>query len=270
MKEIITQPMIQLARCATKVSSRHWIFCSAAAIVSLSAAPAFAAELSLGNVRVRPNGEGRIVVSGSIENEATFGVTIRIELVPRAGSVGTVEFTPIEAGVPARGGSVSIHEKTDNHAEVRVNSASASDMDVEQLGDPWPNQGSFSPFDTDRSGSPRLNGVVNDNGTFIPSVVQFSGALSAHPIRASADARGVWDVTLATSHGSSGWESVPTTLTDAIIVITWKACTTGSDCDDGNDCTLDVCEAGSCRHNRSDNSCINGNATKKRRASRRP
>lgn len=270
MTDTIMRPMIQFAWCATNKSSRLGIFCLVAAIVSLSATSGFAAELSLGNVRIRPNGEGRIVVSGSIENEATFGVTIRIELVPRPGSAGTVEFTPIVAGVPARGGSISIHQKTGDHAEVRVSSASASDMDVEQLGDPWPNQGSFSPFDTDRSGSPLLNGVVNDNGTFIPSAVEFSGPLSAHPIRASADARGVWDVTLTTSHGRSGWEGVSTALSDAILVITWKACTSSSDCDDGSECTLDVCEAGSCRHNRSDNSCIDGNIAKKRRVSRGP
>lgn len=270
MTDIVTQPMIQLARCAANMCSRLWVFCSIAALGSLSATSGFAAELSLGNVLIRPNGEGRIVVSGSIDNESTFGVTIRIELVPRPGSVGTVEFTPIEAGVPARGGFISIHHKTGNPAEVRVSSASAPDMDVVQLGDPWPNQGSFSPFDTDRSGSPMLNGVVDDNGNFMPSAVVFSGALSAHPIRASADAHGVWDVTLATSHGSSSWEGVSTILSDAAVVITWKACTSPSDCDDEDDCTVDVCEAGSCRHNRSDNSCTNGNATKKRRVSRRP
>lgn len=270
MINIITQPMIKIARYAAKMSSRLWIFCFVAAIGSLSATSGSAAELSLGNVHIRPNGEGRILVSGSIDNEATFGVTIRIELVPLPGSVGTVEFTPVEAGVSARRGSISIHRKTGNPDEVRVSSGSAPDLDIVQLGDPWPNQGTFSPFDTDRSGSPALNGVVDDNGTFIPSAVVFSGALSAYPFRASADARGVWEVTLATSQGSSGWEGVSTVLSDAIIVITWKACTSHSDCDDGNDCTLDICEAGSCRHNRSDNSCMDENATKKRRVSRRP
>lgn len=270
MIEIITQPMIKIARYATKTSSRLWIFCSVAAIGSLSANSGSAAELSLGNVHIRPNGESRVVVSGSIDNEATFGVTIRIELVPRPGSVGTVEFTPVEPGVTAQRGSISIHRKTGKPDEVRISSASASDMDVVQLDDPWPNQGTFSPFDTDRSGSPTLNGVVDDNGTFIPSAVVFSGSLSAHPFRASGDASGVWDVTLFTSHGSSGWEGLSTVLSDAIIVVTPKACLSRGDCDDGNVCTLDVCDAGVCRHNRSDNSCSDGIPVRKRRGSRRP
>ena len=270
MIRIITQPMIKIARYAAKMSSGLWILCSLATMGSLSATSVSAAELSLGNVYVRPNGEGRIVVSGSIDNEATFGVTIRIELVPRPGSVGTVEFTPVEADVSAQRGSVSIHHKTGNPDEVRVSSATASDMDVVQAGDPWPNHGTFSPFDTDRSGSPTLNGVVDDNGTFIASAVVFSGALSAHPFRASADASGVWDVTLSTSRGSSGWEGVSTALSDAVIVITSKACVSSGDCNDDNDCTLDVCDAGICRHNRSDNSCSDGIPVRKRRGSQRP
>ena len=112
MTDIVTQPMIQFTRCATNMSSRLWLFCSLAAMGSLSATSVSAAELSLGNVRIRPNSDGRIVVSGSIENEATFGVTIRIELVARPGSVGTVEFTPIEAGVSARRGSMAIHHES--------------------------------------------------------------------------------------------------------------------------------------------------------------
>ncbi len=270
MIDFIAQPIIKIARYAAKTGSRLWIFWSVAAIGSLSANSGFAAELSLGNVHVRPNGEGRVVVSGSIDNEPTFGVTIMIELVPRPGSVGIVEFTPVEAGVSARRGSISIHHKTGNPDEVRISSATASDLDGVQRGDPWPNQGTFSPFDTDRSGSPTLNGVVDDNGTFIPSAVVFSGALSAHPFRVSADASGVWDVTLSTSHGSSGWEGMLTVLSDAIIVVTPKACISRGDCDDGNDCTLDVCDAGVCRHNRTDDSCSDGIPVGKRRGSRRP
>lgn len=270
MTAIITQPMIEIARYAGKMSSRLWTFCFVAAIGSLSATSSSAAELSLGNVHIRPNTEGRIIVSGSIDDETTFGLTIRIELVPRPGSVGTVEFTPVEAGVSGRRGTISIHHKTDSSDEVRVSSATASDMDVVQVGDPWPNQGTFSPFDTDRSGSPTLNGVVDDNGTFIPTAVVFSGVLSAHPFRAGAGASGVWDVTLSTSHGRSGWEAVSTVLSDAIIVVTPKACVSRGDCDDGNDCTLDVCDAGVCRHNRSDNSCSDGTPVRKRRGSRRP
>lgn len=257
MVSLIMQPMLNIARYDSQLGSRLGIVCFWAAVGFLSATSASAAELSVGNVHVRPNGEGRIVVSGSIDNEATFGVTIRIELVPRPGSRGIVEFTPVEAGVSARRGSISIEHKPGRPDEIRVSSAAAADMDVTQLGDPWPDRGTFSPFDTDRSGSPTLNGMVDDNGTFMPSNLAFSGALSEHPFRASADARGVWDVTLSTSRGSSGWEGVSTNLSDAIIVIRSKACLSSRECDDDNDCTVDVCDAGACKHKRSNNSCSN-------------
>lgn len=219
---------------------------------------------------VRPNGNGRIVVSGSIDNESTFGVTIMLELVPRPGSVGTVEFTPVRTATPQRRGSVSIHARSGRPDEVRVSRKAASDVDVAEIGDPWPNQGTFSPFDTDRTASPTLNGAISDNGTFIASAVAFHGTLSVHPIRVSPDAYGIWDVTLATSRGSSGWEGMPTVLRDATITISSKACATRSDCNDDDDCTADSCQAGVCAHSRSNNSCVNGKPVRKRGSSRRP
>ena len=219
---------------------------------------------------VRANGKGRIVVSGSIDNDSTFGVTIMLELIPRPGSVGTVEFTPVRTAAPQRRGSVFIHAMTDRPDEVRVSRTAAPDVDVAEIGDPWPDQGNFSPFDTDETKSPTLNGVISDNGTFMAAPVAFQGSLSVHPIRVSPDARGIWDVTLATSRGSSGWEGIPTVLRDATIIINSKACVSRSDCDDRDDCTIDSCESGACSHNRPNNSCVSGKPVRKRGDSRRP
>ena len=248
----------------------QWKPCTTAVVILLASSFCAAAELSVGDIMVRPNGNGRIVVSGSIDNESTFGVTIMLELVPRAGSVGTVEFTPVRTAAPQRRGSVSILARTDRPDEVRVSRTAASDVDVVEIGDPWPDRGNFSPFDTDETGSPILNGVVSDNGTFVASPVVFQGTLSVHPIRVSPGAHGIWDVTLATSRGSSGWEGIPTVLRDATIIISSKACASRSDCHDDDDCTVDACEAGVCTHNRSSNSCVNGKPVRKRGNSRRP
>lgn len=242
----------------------------AAAAILLSTPFGSAAELSVGNVLIRPNGQGRIVVSGSIDNEPTFGVTIMLELVPRAGSIGSVEFTPVRTAIPTQRGSVSIHANGERPDEVRVIRQSASDVDVAQLGDPWPDQGTFTPFDTDQSSSPTLNGAVDDNGTFIAAPVVFNGTLSIHPISVSPDARGIWDVTLSTSRGSSSWEGISTDLHDATIIISSKACESRSDCNDGDDCTDDACVAGVCGHNRSSNSCVGGKPVRKRGSPRRP
>lgn len=261
---------VKMTRRSRRAFALQWTRRTAAVMILLASSYCAAAELSVGDTMVRPNGKGRIVVSGSIDNESTFGVTIMLELVPRPGSVGTIEFTPVRTATPQRRGSVSIHAMTDRPDEVRVRRTAAADVDVAEIGDPWPDQGTFSSFDTDRTDSPTLNGVMSDNGTFIASPVAFQGTLSVHPIRVSPDARGIWDVTLATSHGSSGWEGIPTVLRDATIVISSRACASRSDCNDDDDCTVDSCEAGVCRHDRSNNSCVNGKPVGKRGSSRRP
>ncbi len=262
--------LVKSSRGSRRAFALPWARRTAAVAVLLASSYCAAAELSAGNIMVRPNGKGRIVVSGSIDNESTFGVTIMLELVPRPGNVGTVEFTPVLTPTPQRRGSVSIHPKTDRPDEVRVSRAAASDVDVAEIGDPWPDQGTFSPFDTDRTDSATLNGVISDNGTFIASPVAFQGSLSVHPIRVSPDARGIWDVTLSTSRGSSTWEGITTVLHDATIIISSKACISRSDCNDRNDCTVDSCEAGVCKHQRSNNSCVNGKPAGKRGSSRKP
>ena len=270
MMNSLRRTSIEIARRCRRSFFPRSPLCMAAAAILLATPYGSAAELSVGNVLVRPNGQSRIVVSGSIDNEPTFGVTIMLELVPRDGSIGTVEFTPVRTAIPAQRGSVSILVYGERPDEVRVRRHSASDVDVAQLGDAWPNQGTFSPFDTDQSTSRTLNGAVDDNGTFIPAPVVFQGALSVYPIRVSADARGTWDVTLSTSRGNSGWEGVSTVLHDATIIISSKACMSRSDCNDRDDCTVDSCEAGVCSHNRSNNSCVNGKPVGKRGISRQP
>jgi hypothetical protein len=129
--------------------------------VTIADAVLAAADLLLPAGRI-----GEVVVSGEIAGQSTFGVTVVVALVPRAGAVGTVTFTP------------------------------APPVDIRELGDPWPGVGRFDAYDTDRTFSLLLNGSGHDNGTYVPGPVTFAGALAAFPVTATADARGVWDVKL--------------------------------------------------------------------------
>ena len=69
-----------------------------------------------------------VLVDGALSNESTFGLTVFVELSPRAGAVGTLTFTP------------------------------APSADVQQIDDPWPGDGTFTGYDTDLTGSLSLNG----------------------------------------------------------------------------------------------------------------
>ncbi|UCC32509.1 MAG: hypothetical protein JSU86_09540 [Phycisphaerales bacterium] len=183
----------------------------------LVVANAEGAELSVGNVAVIPGDTQSVVVSGAIAGESTFGLTITLEIVPRSGNVGTVTFT------------------------------AAPPVDILQLGDPWPGQGMFSTFDTDLAGSLLLNGSVDDNGTYVPGPVVFSGPLTAFPIVASEDATGVWDVTLSTSGYDSSWGGLITTLVPGTITVP-PECSGDEECDDGDPCTEDACVENECVH----------------------
>ncbi|MCH7925305.1 MAG: hypothetical protein IIC51_07200 [Planctomycetes bacterium] len=108
MMNSLRRTSIEIARRCRRSFFPRSPLCMAAAAILLATPYGSAAELSVGNVLVRPNGQSRIVVSGSIDNEPTFGVTIMLELVPRDGSIGTVEFTPVRTAIPAQRGSVSI------------------------------------------------------------------------------------------------------------------------------------------------------------------
>ena len=148
-----------------------------------------AAELAVGSVGIPPGTTAEMVVSGNIVNESTFGVTIMLEIVPRAGARGVVRFTP------------------------------APPPDIVQLGDPWPGVGTFTEFDTDSTSAETLNGSWNYDETFLMAPVTFAGGLAGFPVSASADAGGVWDLVLATSAGNSSWEAVPTTLISGTITV---------------------------------------------------
>jgi|GEM_PF-2705844 len=260
----------QIARYSGRGIHRGRICCVVACIGCLSASDALAAELSVGKLMMRAGTDGQVVVSGSIAGEATIGVTIRLEIRPRPGSVGTVEFTPVKDTAPLRRGTIAVHHNTTRASEVTVIAGTPADADIVQAGDPWPDQGTFSIFDTDRTNSATLNGTVDDNGTFLPAATQYEGALSAFPIRVSAGASGVWDVVLSTSRGDSSWEGVPTRLHGATVSVSPKACASAEDCGDGDPCTVDRCVAGLCINEIVDESCTVSHQRKKREQSRRP
>ncbi len=109
-------------------------FCTALATTLISLSAGRGAELSVADTIVTPAGTATVVVSGDIAGESTFGVNILLEIFPRAGNTGTVEFTP------------------------------EPPIDIVQLGDPWPAAGTFSTFDTLGSSSPLRNGSVDDSG----------------------------------------------------------------------------------------------------------
>jgi hypothetical protein len=191
-------------------------------------------SLTVGSFAMPPSGVRNLIVSGNNNGRPVFGVTILLEMVPRAGATGTLTFTPAPPG------------------------------DIVQLGDPWPSVGTFTAFDTDAAGlSLTQNGSVDDNGTFIDGAISYSGGLSAFPVVASSDADGTWDVTLTTSAGTSGWDSlagVATVLVDGTITVTAGACLADANCDDGNQCTSDVCNAGFCENTNRTGACTDGNA----------
>jgi len=148
-----------------------------------------AAQLSVGSLTMAPGATNSVVVSGAIDGDSTYGVTLFVEILPRSGNAGTVTFT------------------------------TAPPVDITQLTDPWPGAGTFTVFDTNLTGSGALNGAIDDNGTFIPGPLTFSGDLASFPVRASSDAGGTWDVVLSTSSGDSIWEGVTTVRSAGTITV---------------------------------------------------
>ena len=131
-----------------------------------------------------------VVVFGDIAGQSTFGVTIQVVIDSRPGNTGTVFFTP------------------------------APPPDIVQLGDPWPGVGTFTPFDTDLTGSLTLNGNVDDYGVYLAQPVSFSGPLSGFPVQAGMHANGVWDVVLSSYAGDSTWGELDTTPHHGTITVT--------------------------------------------------
>ena len=193
---------------------------------TITVAPAVG--LSVNSFLMPPGATVDVVVSGNVDGQSTFGLTVLAELVPRAGATGTLTFTP------------------------------APSVDVYPIDDPWPTLGLFTAFDVDSTGSSMLNGYVDDNGSFISGVLTFGGDLAGLPVIASLDASGVWDVTLTTSAGVSSWEDLATALVDGAITVVAGACVTDFDCDDGNVCTDDTCNAGVCEYSDNTFSCDDG------------
>lgn len=148
------------------------------------------AELSVSRLTLKSGTTGEVIVSGLIDGDLTFGVTVMAEIYPRPGCTGTLLYT------------------------------SAPPVDVAQIGDPWPEVGTFNAFDTNALGfSATLNGSVDDNGTWFPGSVTFDGPLTSLPVMTSEDATGTWDVVLSTSAGDSGWEGLPTRLRAGTITV---------------------------------------------------
>lgn len=208
----------------------------------------WAAELSVSDVAVRPGHTSTVVVSGSIHGESTFGLTVLVELVPRSGSVGRVMFTPQKATRFALAEVYVTEESRFERASLIAFDPEVSHGDIDRLGDAWPEMGSFTAFDTVRSGDLSLNGFVDDNGTFLSDATRFSGPLASLPVVAASDAEGVWDVRLSTRAGDSRWEGVATTLVAGTITVTPGACAADAECDDGESQTSDRCLAGICRN----------------------
>lgn len=207
-----------------------------------------AAELSVGDLKMQPSGTAKAVVSGKIDGECTFGWSVMLELVPRKGNTGTVTFTTVPSGLPEKRAPFVVRENPGHLATVRLEQIPEPEDDIEQVVDVWANAGTFTPFDTQRTGSVTLNGAVDENGTFVGAPVTFAGVLARFPIVASADAGGIWDLMLSTSAGDSSWEGVKTRLINGSVTISVIACLADRDCDDRDPCTNDACKAGTCRH----------------------
>ena len=223
-----------------------------------------AAEMYVGGVRVRPHGRAELVVHGSIAGASTFGWTVVLELVGREGNRGRVTFTESAEPVSAVRPGFSIRQRAGHAAEVELDKERRLDVDIKQLDDAWPDAGSFTAYDTPDAGAATRNGAVDENGTFLAGPLTFSGSLASFPIVAGPKARGVWDVFLWTSVGSSGWEGVETRLSGGTITIDPGACASDSDCADGDSCTADACVEGTCRSTVVDPSCTREGAKKKR------
>ncbi|MFQ5463843.1 MAG: hypothetical protein ACE5E5_14605, partial [Phycisphaerae bacterium] len=181
--------------------------------------------LTVNSISMPPNSTADVVVSGSIAGMSTFGVNILVEITPRAGTMGTLEFTP------------------------------EPPVDILQVGDPWPGVGIFTPFDTGTTFSTTLNGSVDDNGSLVPGPVTFTGDLSSFPVVAGAGASGVWDVSLATVAGNSNWEGLTTKLFSGTVTVAADTCSLDIHCNDGVACTDDTCVSGTCVFTPNDANC---------------
>lgn len=207
-----------------------------------------AAEMSAGDVKMRPRSTANITVSGEIDGEKTFAWSVLLEIVPREGSRGTVEFTPAPKQAKEKRPSFVVAKNHRGVDTVRLAKIRRPGVDIQQLEDVWPDAGTFSAYDTQRAGSRVLNGAVDENGTFLAGSVTFSGPLAVFPVIASRDAQGVFDVVLWTDAGDSGWEGIETELIAGTITVSPDVCANKGDCNDRDPCTEDICDAGVCKN----------------------
>ncbi len=141
-------------------------------------------NLSAVDVHMPAGGTAEVWIFGEIAQQETIGVTILAWIQERQENVGSVTYTL------------------------------APPVDITQRGDPWPGTGTFDALDTDGPGlGPNLNGSVDDNGQFVPLVLDYSGPLVSLPITASGDATGTWDIRLCEEpcgiEDGSFWNSAP-------------------------------------------------------------
>jgi hypothetical protein len=148
-----------------------------------SIAIAESTQIWVSKITMLPGRTATVRTSGEIAGEATFGVTLLLEIAPRVGAGGTVTFTP------------------------------SPPVDLTEAGDPWPNAGLFSAYDTDLASSVMRNGSISDNGTFVATPLLYFGPLLDCPVTASADSVGTWDVRFFEEGLQSGWEGIPTPQT---------------------------------------------------------
>ncbi|MHC4063080.1 MAG: choice-of-anchor Q domain-containing protein [Planctomycetota bacterium] len=161
------------------------------------AATTEAAELSVSSITIGAGQTDAVVVSGDIQGEDCFAISIILEIVPQGGNTGTLEFTPSGPYPPPTNPPI----------------------DIFQINEIWPGVGHFEPLDTGATPSTLVNAAVDDDGDFVAIPLTFTGDIAGFPVVASGDASGVWDVVLD-SFGGSTWDpEVPTTLTAGTITV---------------------------------------------------
>ncbi len=184
----------------------------------------YRASLSIADAVVPAGRPIELPVHGEVTDDAVFGVTLVVQLVPQSGAVGEVSFTP------------------------------APPTDIDVLDDPWPAVGSVTLFDTDQAGSLLSNGLTLDNGTFLDAPLSYFGDLGTFPVQIDPAARGTWGVMLCVepcgpSDPISQWEAaslaVPTTRIDGTLTVVAAGDGDGSEVIDLRDFTqLQLCFTG--------------------------
>ena len=118
-KNVCAKLMSTVSGLRRSMMGRRWLVVAVAGCLPASSAAA-AAELSAGDLKIRPNGTAKVVVSGTVDGEWTFGWSIMLELIPREGSSGTVTFTAVPPGLRPKRASFVVRENPGCFATVRL------------------------------------------------------------------------------------------------------------------------------------------------------